>query len=160
MSTLVVSHVVTGLAGIASGLIAVIGIHLNRQLAVWNALFLLTTMAACATGFVFLPTDGITSAQLVAFFLTGLLVVAAYARYVKHLAGSWNPVYGFMAVGALFLNVLITTAQSFVHIQVLKAWAPTQESPLFVVVKIALLLMFIVIALLTARRARALQNAD
>ena len=112
----------------------------------WNAAFLLATAAACATGFVFLPTGGVTSAQIVAFFLASLLVVAADARYVRCLHGSWNQVYAFTAVGALFLNVLITTAQSFLHVRALKELAPTQHSPAYVAVKVSLLLLFIVIA--------------
>lgn len=153
MSTLILTHILTGLAGIASGLICIAGIFYRKPMAFWNAVFLMATAAACATGFVFLPSGGVTSAQLVAFFLTFLLAVAAYARYVRRLDGSWNQVYAFTAVGALFLNVLITTAQSFLHIRALKELAPTQNSPVYVAVKVSLLLLFIVIALVAAKRA-------
>ncbi len=80
-----------------------VGIVYRKPMACWNALFLLMTAAACATGFVFLPTDGVTSAQLVGFFLTFLLALNAYARYVRRLEGSWNQVYALAVVGALFL---------------------------------------------------------
>jgi hypothetical protein len=153
MSTLILAHVVTGLAGIASGLIVVAGIFYGKRMACPNAVFLFATAAACATGFVFLPAGGVTSAQLVAFFLVFLLTTAAYARYVRRLHGSWNQVYALATVGALFLNILITTAQSFVHVRVLKTLAPTEHSPVFVAVKLVLLLLFIVVALVTARRA-------
>jgi hypothetical protein len=153
MSTLIFAHIVTGLAGIASGLIAVAGMLYRKRMAYWNAVFLLTTAASCATGLVFLPTGGLTSAQLVAFFVTFLLTIAAYARYARRLDGSWNQVYAFAAVGALFLNILITTAQSFLHFKALQALAPTQHSPVYVAVKLSLLLLFIVLALVTAKRA-------
>jgi hypothetical protein len=153
MSTLILAHVATGLAGIASGLVVVAGIFYGKRMACWNAVFLSTTAAACATGFVFLPTGGVTSAQLVAFFIAFLLAVAAYARYARRLDGTWNQVYAFTVVGALFLNILITTAQSFLHIGALKALAPTEHSPVYVAVKVVLLLLFIVVALVTARRA-------
>jgi hypothetical protein len=153
MSTLIFLHVFFGLTGIAAGLVAVAGVFYRKRMAFWNAVFLATTAAACATGFVFLPLGGVTSAQLVAFFLTFLLVLAAYARYVRHLGGSWIQVYAFTAVGALFLNLLIATAQSFLHLQVLKALAPTQHSPVYVAVKLTLLLTFVVIAFVVARRA-------
>jgi uncharacterized membrane protein len=153
MSTLVLAHVVTGLAGIASGLVVIIGIFYRKRMVCWNAIFLWTTAFACASGFVFLPAGGVTSAQLVGFFLAFLLAVAAYARYVRQLERSWNQVYAFTVVGALFLNILITTAQSFLHVRVLKALAPTQHSPVYVAVKLALLLLFIVVALVTAKRA-------
>jgi len=153
MSALILAHVLTGLAGIVFGLISIAGIIYRKSLGGWNAAFLLATAMACVTGLVFLPISGVTSAQLVAFFLTFLLAVAAYARYVRHLEGSWNPVYALTAVGAVYLNVLITTAQSFLHIHALKELAPTQQSPVYVAVKVSLLVVFIVIALFAARRA-------
>ncbi len=55
-STLILVHVVTGLAGIAAGLTAIGGMFCGRRLAWVNAIFLLMTAEACATGFVFLPT--------------------------------------------------------------------------------------------------------
>jgi hypothetical protein len=153
MSTLILAHVLTGLAGIVSGLISVAGMFYRRPMRYWNAGFLSATAAACATGFIFLPTDGVTSAQLVAFFVVSLLAVAVYARYVRRLDGSWNQVYAFTAVGALFLNVLITTAQSFLHLRALRELAPTQQSPLYVVMKFSLLLLFIFIALVAVKRS-------
>lgn len=153
MSILIFAHVLTGLAGIALGLISIAGIFYKRSLNRCNAAFLLATALACATGFVFLPTVGVTSAQLVAFFLAFLLALAAYARYVRRLEGSWHPVYALTSVGAVYLNVLITTAQSFLHVRVLKELAPTQDRPVYVAVKISLLILFIVIALMAARRA-------
>jgi hypothetical protein len=153
MSALILAHVVLGLAGIASGLIVVAGVLYRKPVAFWNIVFLSTTAAACATGFVFLPSNGVTSAQLVSFFVVFLLAVAAYARYSQRLAGGWNQVFALTTVGALFLNCLITTAQSFLHIRALKALAPTQHSPVYVGVKVALLLGFILLALATAKRA-------
>jgi hypothetical protein len=153
MSNLIFVHILTGLAGIAAGLASVAGMFYRKRLAACNAVFLLMTAIACATGLVFLPTVGLTSAQLVAIFVSFLLLIAMYARYARRLAGSWNQVYAFTAVGALFLNILITTAQSFLHIRALKAIAPTQTSPVFVAVKVSLLLVFIVVAMVTARRA-------
>jgi hypothetical protein len=152
MSTLILAHVVTGLAGIAAGLTAVAGMLHGKPMPAWNAAFLLTTAASSATGIVFLPTVGVTSAQLVAFFAISFLATAAYARYARRLDGSWNQVYALTAVGALFLTMLITTAQSFLHLPPLKALAPTQHSPVYVAVKLTLLSVFIVVALLAARR--------
>ena len=153
MSTVIVVHVATGLAGIVAGLIAVVGMIVRKTLPALNAVFLSTTAVACATALIFLPTVGMTSAQLVALFTITFLAVAAYARYVRQLEGSWNPVYAFTAVGALFLNILITTAQSFLHVPALKALAHTQHSPLYVFVKVATLLLFVGVALLAAKRA-------
>jgi hypothetical protein len=153
MSSLILAHIVTGLAGIASGLVVVAGITTGRRVAWLNAVFMLTTLAACGTGFVFLSTDGVTSAQLVSFFITFLLLVAAYAFYVGRLEGGWNPIYALTVVGVLFLNVLITTTQTFLHVAALRAIAPTERSPVYVAVKLTLLCVFVVVAIVAARVA-------
>ena len=154
MSNLILAHIVSGLAGIASGLIIVAGITVGRRVTTWlNAIFIVTTFGACGTGFVFLPTDGVTSAQLVSFFITFLLLIGAYAFYVGRLVGSWNPIYALTVVGALFLNTLITTTQSFLHVSALRAIAPTEQSPIYVAVKITLLCVFVVVAIVAARIA-------
>jgi hypothetical protein len=153
MSNLILAHVVTGLAGVASGVIVLAGITTGRRVAGWNAVFILTTFASCGTGFVFLPTDGVTSAQLVSFFITFLLSIAAYALYVGRLEGAWNQVYALTVVGVLFLNLLITTTQTFLHVAALKALAPTEQSPLYVAVKLSLLCAFLVLAIVAARLA-------
>ena len=153
MSILILTHVVTGLVGIATGFIVLVGAFFRRPMARWNAVFLSTTAAACATGFVFLPTGGVTSAQIVAFYSVFLLAVAAYARYVRRLEGSWNQVDVFTAVGAFFLNVLIATAQSFLHFRFLRTLAPTQHSPAYVAVKVTLFLLSIAVLFIVGKRA-------
>ena len=152
MSILILAHVVTGLVGIASGLVVVVGLFRGRPMPRWTATFLATTGAACATGFVSLPTLGVTSAQLVGFYSAALLAVAAYARYARRLRGSWRPVYAMAVVAALFLNVLIATTQSFQHVRVLRALSPTQHGPAFIAVKVALLSLAIVTAFVLAKR--------
>ena len=153
MSNLIVVHVVTGLAGVASGLVVVAGIMFGRRFAWLHALFILSTAAACGTGFIFLPSDGVTSAQVVAFYITFLLAIAAYARYIRRLQGGWNQIYALTAVGALFLNILITTTQTFLHVSALRTIAPTEKSPLYVAVKLTFLCLFIGVAIVAARRA-------
>jgi hypothetical protein len=153
MSNLILAHILTGLAGIASGVIIVGGIVVGRRVRWLNGVFILTTFTACGTGFVFLPTDGLTSAQLVAFFITLLLLIGAYAFYIGRLVGSWNQIYALTVVGVLFLNILITTTQTFLHVSALKAIAPTEQSPIYVAVKLTLLCVFLVVAIVVARVA-------
>jgi hypothetical protein len=127
MKTLVLVHIVAGLIGILSGAVVVAGMFIRKSRKNWVAVFLSATLLACATGFVFLPVDGFTSAQLVGLFCSILLGFATYAFYVQRLAGNWNQVYRVAAVGALYLNLLIAITQSFLHIQFLKELAPTQS---------------------------------
>ena len=152
MSILILIHVVTGLVGIAAGIVVLAGTFLRQRMARWNALFLSATAAASATGLAFPPTGGMTSAQVVALISIAFLGLAAYARYVRRLDGGWNQIYAFTAVAALFLNVLIATAQSFLHFRFLKAIAPTQHGPAYVAVKVMLLVLFAATAVVVARR--------
>lgn len=152
MNVLILLHVVSGLLGISSGLVAVAGMFRRNRMPRWNAIFLTTTLAAAVTGFCFFPVDGFTSAQLVGVFCTILLALATYGRYFRHLAGSWDKVYIITAVEALYLNCLIAIAQSFQHFRWLRNVAPTQSSPVYVIIKWMLLISFIVIGFLAVKR--------
>ena len=152
MSTLVLIHIVTGLVGIAAGGVALAGMFFGHPMPRWNGLFLSTTFASCATGFAFLPIDGVTSAQLVSFYTVALLAVAAHARYGRGLRGRWTQVYAVAALYTVFLDTLIATTQSFQHVGFLRSLAPSQQSPVFVGVKVTLLLLTLAIALILARR--------
>ena len=154
MSNLILIHVVTGLAGIAAGVFAVGGIFYGRRMAYWNAVFLSATAIACATGLIFLPTVGVQPV------LAGCVLPRHSCWSSRHSLdtpsdwiGSWNQVYAFTAVGALFLNVLITTTQLFRHIAVLKEVAPISMAQVHVTVKDTLVVVFIVVAILGAKRA-------
>jgi hypothetical protein len=50
-------HVIISLVGIATGLIAVLGLCCGRVLSGWTGLFLLTTVATSVTGFMFPSTS-------------------------------------------------------------------------------------------------------
>jgi hypothetical protein len=153
MKLLVGFHMLSGLTGIIAGLIVVVGIFVGKRMSKCVAVFMLATIAACISGFYFLPVDGFTSAQVVGVFCSALLGFAGYAFYIQHLAGSWNQIYTVAAVEALYLNVLIAIAQSFQHLKFLQDLAPTQSSPIYVAVKLSALLLFVAIAYLAARRA-------
>ena len=90
---------------------------------------------------------------MVAFFITFLLSIATYALYVGRLQHGWNQIYALTAVGVLFLNVLITTTQTFLHVPALTAIAPTEQSPVYLTVKLTLLCVFVGVAVVAARCA-------
>lgn len=70
----------------------------------WTALFLVTTILASLTGFLF-PHAGFTPAQGVGLTSTVVLTATLLALYVFHLAGAWRWIYVVGAVLALYLNV-------------------------------------------------------
>lgn len=56
------------------------------------------------------------------------------------------------AVIALYLNVFVLIAQFFMRILALKTLAPTQSEPPFLETQVAVMLIFVVLGILAARR--------
>jgi hypothetical protein len=142
--TFTVVHVVLSVVGIVAGLVAVGGMMSGRRLDGWTGLFLATTVLTNVTGFgfpfvTFLPSHGVGILSLL------ILPVVLFARYLKHLAGSWRGVFVAGAVTTLYLNVFVLVVQLFRRSPALLASAPTQSEPAFVGTQLLVLAMFVVL---------------
>jgi len=144
-------HVAISLAAILSGLVVLLGLLAGRRLDHWTSFFLLTTVATSVTGF-FFPYHGFTPAIGVGIISLIVLAVAIVARYPRHLAGSWRVLYVIGATLALYLNVFVLIVQLFQNVPALKAMAPTQAEPPFLVTQLAALILFVVLGILAAIR--------
>jgi len=113
--------------------------------------FLVTTVATSVTGFGF-PFDHLLPSHKVGIISLLALSVAILARYALQLRGSWRWIYVVSAVIALYLNVFVGVVQSFEKVPALKAMAPTQSEPPFVVSQVVVLVLFIVLAIFAVRR--------
>ena len=142
LSTLTLVHVVLSLAGIGSGLVVVFGMLTARRLDRWTALFLVTTIATSATGFMF-PFEHILPAHGVGLVSLAILGPALAARYVFQLADGWRRIYVICSVVALYLNVFVGVFQAFMKIPALHDLAPTQTETPFVVAQALTLLIFL-----------------
>ena len=136
------AHVLLSLIGIASGLVAMWGLFRGKMLEGITATFLVTTVLTSITGFGF-PFDHLLPAQKVGIISLVMLAVAIPARYMFHLPGVWRSVYIVGSAIALYLNVFVLVVQAFEKVPFLKALAPTQKEPPFLVAQLAVLLMFI-----------------
>jgi hypothetical protein len=153
-------HVVLSLVGILSGFVVFFGLVTGKRLNGWTGLFLTTTMATSVTGFLFpfhkfLPSHGVGIVSLI------VLAVAIFARYGRGLAGAWRRTYVVNAVISLYLNFFVLIAQLFMKVPALKALAPTQSEPPFLVTQVAVMVIFIVLGFLAGKRfpAEAAQAA-
>jgi hypothetical protein len=146
-------HVIITLVAIGSGLIVVGGMFASRTLSGTTALFLFTTALTSVTGFLF-PIHGFTPALGVGILACVILAIALFALYKEHLVGSWRWIYVITAVVSLYLNVFVLVAQSFMKVSALNALAPTQSEPPFAITQAAVLLVFIVIALIAVANFR------
>src|SRR5260370_13685459 len=111
-------HVVITLIAIGSGLIVVGGMFASHRLPGTSALFLFTAVLTSVTGFLF-PIHGFTPALGVGMVSCLILAMALFAYYGKHLMGAWRWIYVVTAIAALYLNVFVLVAQSFVQVAAL-----------------------------------------
>ena len=153
LSTFTLVHVVLSLVGIFSGLVVVFGMLSGKRLESWTALFLVTTAATSVTGFGF-PFHGFLPPHYVGVVSLVVLLVAIIARYPMHLAGAGRWIYVVTAMIALYLNVFVGVVQAFQKIPALRAIAPHQNEPPFVVAQLVVLLIFVVLAVMAEKRFR------
>jgi hypothetical protein len=146
-------HVAISLIGIVSGLIVLFGMLGARRLPGWTALFFATTVLTSVTGFMF-PINGLTPAIVVGVISIVILAIALMALYVKHLSGAWRWIYVVTALTALYFNVFVLIVQSFQKVPALQKLAPTQSEPPFSVTQGVVLVAFLVLGTMAARRFR------
>jgi hypothetical protein len=153
MTTITFVHVVLSLIGIFAGFIVMFGLFAGKRLDGWTAIFLATTVATSVTGFLFpfqkfLPSHAIGIVSLV------VLAVAILARYSFRLAGGWRRSYVVTAMIAQYLNVFVLVAQAFLKVPALKAMAPTQSAPPFLVSQVVVMALFVVFTIIAAVKFR------
>jgi hypothetical protein len=134
-------HVVISLVAIGSGFVVVFGFLKGKPLNGMTAIFLTTTALTSISGFGFPFTHLLPSHKLGILSLAALAIAAA-ARYLFHLSGPWRSVYVVSAALALYFNVFVLVVQAFEKVPVLKALAPTQKEPPFLVTQLVVLLAF------------------
>lgn len=152
-ATYTVVHVILSFLGIVSGFVVIFGLIRNRPLDGWTSVFLASTALTSITGFGF-PFEHLLPAHKVGIVSLLVLAVTIPARYVFHLTGRWRSTYVVGAVIALYLNVFVFVVQAFLKVPALKALAPTQTEPPFVVAQLMVLAVFIALSVLAVKRFR------
>ncbi len=110
-----------------------------------------TTVATSVTGFLF-PFQKLLPSHIVGIVSLVILAIAIVARYFRHLTGSWRWIYVVSAVISLYLNVFVLVAQLFQKAPALKAIAPTQSEPPFLIVQLIVMALFVVLGVFAVRR--------
>ena len=154
LETYTLVHVLMSLLGIGSGLVVLFGLLGGKRLDSWTAVFLASTVATSVTGFGF-PFEHLLPSHVVGGISLVVLAVAIAARYGFGMRGAWRYVYVVTATLALYLNVFVGVVQSFLKIPALRALAPKQTEPPFVVSQGVVLLLFVVLAIVAAVRFRS-----
>ncbi len=113
-------HTLISLVAIFSGLVVVLGLLGSKRLDGWTKWFLITAVATTVTGF-FFPFHGFTPAIGLGIISLPFLALTIFARYPKHLAGSWRWIYVIGAVICLYFNLFVAVVQAFEKIPALHA---------------------------------------
>jgi len=154
LETFTLVHVIISLIAIASGLIVLFGMISGKRLDGFTALFLVTTVLTSVTGFGF-PIHGMTPAIDLGIISVIVLAIAIFARYGRHLAGAWRKTYVISASIALYFNCFVLVVQLFEKVPALHALAPTQKEPPFGIAQLTLLVLFVALTVIAARKFRS-----
>ena len=151
LATFTTLHTIISLIAIAAGLVVVVGMVGAHPMGGWTALFLFTTILTSVTGF-FFPFVQLLPSHILGVISLVVLAATLLALYGRHLAGAWRWIYVCTAVLALYLNVFVLVVQGFLKVPALKAFAPTQGEPPFVVAQTVVLLLFVVLGAIAVKR--------
>ena len=151
LSTFTKVHVLISLVGIGSGFTVLLGLFSGKWVNGLTPLFLLTTVLTSVTG-LGLPFTHPLPSHKIAIISLVVLAIAILARYSFHLVGKWRWIYVVTALIALYLNLFVLVFQSFEKVPALKAMAPTQSEPPFLVAELAVMAIFIVLTIFAVKK--------
>lgn len=155
MSALVASHVAISLVAIAAGFVVTYAFLAGKRMEGWTSIFLATTIATSASGFL-LPADRILPSHVVGVISLIALTVAVATRNDERQFRAWSRTYIVSALTSFYLNMFVLVVQLFLHVPSLKALAPTQTEPAFAIAQVALLTAFFAVGYLSMNRNRTL----
>jgi hypothetical protein len=151
LSTFTMLHVIISLVAIVAGVVVLLGMLRGHSPGGMTALFLATTVLTSVTGFLF-PFDHLMPSHIVGIISLVALAIALLALYGFHLRGAWRWLYVVGALLAFYLNAFVGVVQAFEKLAFLHPLAPTQSEPPFLAAQIGLLVLFLVLGFLAARR--------
>lgn len=146
-------HVLISLIGIVTGLVVMYGFFKGSRQGGLTTTFLVATVLTSVSGFGF-PFEHLLPSHKVGILSLVMLTIAILALYVFHLAGAWLKIYVVTASIALYFNVFVLVAQGFMKVPALKALAPTGKEPPFLAAQLVVLVVFVWLIILAAKRYR------
>lgn len=144
-------HTWLSLIAIVAGFPVAAGLLRGHVSPRWTGVFLSTAFATSATGFGF-PFNGVLPSHIIGAIALAIVTVAGFALYARRLEGGWRRIYAITAMVSLYLLLFVLVAQSFQKVPALQAMAPTQSESPFAIAEGLLLLAFVVLTWLAARR--------
>lgn len=149
--TFTLLHTAISLIGILAGPFMLWSLITGTKRDGWTWIFLVFTILTSVTGF-FFKSASFGPPHVVGVLSLAVLAAALLARYAFHLAGSWRWIYAGSMVTAFYFNFFVLVAQAFDKVPALKALAPTQSEPPFLIAQVVVLAVFIVLGVMALRR--------
>lgn len=146
-------HVFLSLTGLLAGVLFVAGLIRTRDNKYVTQAFLVLTTATSLTGFLF-PATQVLPSHITGIISLAVLAVAGVAFSIFKLRGSWRWIYVAATVAAFYLNAFVAVVQAFLKVPGLHDLAPTGAEPPFLAAQTAVLIAFIAVGVLAARRFR------
>lgn len=155
LATFTLVHVIISLVAIVTGIIVMFGMIESKRMPGLTAIFLIFTIATSVTGFLF-PFTTLLPSHITGIISLVLLAIALLALYGLTLSGAWRWIYAVTALLSLYLNVFVLIIQGFLKVDALKALAPTQTEPAFLIAQGGCLVLFVIFIYGAVRRFRPL----
>jgi hypothetical protein len=145
---MLILHVAICFVALLAGALVLIALCGGKRQPTWDAVLLLSTALISLTGFVLPSPPGTPTpdpARILGVIELVVVVIAALALYVNHLARAWRGTYVVTMVLAVYFNAFVAVTQAFMKIGFLHAFAPTGKEPPFLIVQLVTLVLFVAI---------------
>jgi divalent metal cation (Fe/Co/Zn/Cd) transporter len=150
-------HLAVCFIALVAGAVVLIALCRGRRQPTWDAVLLVSTALISLTGFPLASPPGTPTpdpARILGVMVLVIVVIAALAVYVGHLARAWRGIYIVAIVLAVYFNVFVGVTQAFLKIDFLHAFAPTGKEPPFLIAQLVTLALFVVIGVTAFKRYR------
>lgn len=148
-----VLHVIITLVELVAGIVVVLQLMAGVRSGL-TGLYLLSAALTVITGFMF-PFHGMTPAIKLGVLSLLATLLAALAVYGFHLRGAWRRTYAILAVIILYFDAFVAVVQAFEKIGPLHVLAPTGKEAPFAVAQGLVLVVFLIVGFVAARRFHA-----
>ena len=148
-------HVVISFIALLAGAFVLIALWGGRRQPTWEVILISSTVFLNLTGFPLASPPGTPTpdpARIVGVIDLVVVVIAALALYVYHLAHAWRGIYVVTIVLAVYFNAFVAVAQAFQKVGFLHALAPTGKEPPFLVAQLLTLALFVAIGVVAFKR--------
>ena len=150
-SSFTLIHVLISLTALSCGFVVIMGLLSRKLFDGWIAIFFTTSILTVLTGLLF-PFDSLLRSHVLGLLVLLVLTVAIFVRVISGLIGVSRAAYVATLAAALYFECFAAVTQLFAKIPALKALAPTQAELPFLAAQGAVLMIFVVLTYVAAKR--------